>query len=114
MIKGKVKNQIAGTIFVEAMTALKNTLKQAEDRYDGDINAHGYRWYKSFVMDQIYPMMERQFEILIQDGLVIECGCGASVKNRNGWRPCQKCSGSGYTNSEEYNEFLYQQEIKGR
>lgn len=113
MIKGKAKTQIAGSIFIEAMTSLKNLLKQAEDRYDGNTESQGYKWYKSFVMDQVYQMLEKQLSMLEKDSLVKECGCGASVKNRNGWKPCVRCNGSGYTNTDEYNDFLYvENEVK--
>lgn len=110
-IKGAAKVQVAGAIFIEAMTVLKNILKQAEDRYDGNINASGYKWYKSFIMDQVYSMLERQFEIMEQQGIVSECGCGDSVKNRNGWKPCMRCNGCGYTNTQEYDDFLYDMEM---
>lgn len=111
--KGEVKPQLAAQIFIESMTALKNVLCQAEDRYDGDTKSKGYVWYRAFIMDQIYPMLERQLSLMEKNGLISKCGCGADIsKNRNGYRPCLKCSGSGYTNSSKYNDFLYESESK--
>jgi hypothetical protein len=110
-VKGEAKTQIAASIFVESMTVLKNILKQAEDRYDGNTNASGYKWYKSFIMDQVYSMLERQYEVMQKEGVVVECTCGDSVKNRNGWKPCLRCCGCGYTNSQDYNDFIYDLEM---
>lgn len=110
---GEAKVQIAGVIFTEAMTEMKNILSHAEDRYDGDTKSRGYLFYKSFIMDQVYSMLERQFDVMKQQGLIVECGCGANIyKNRSGYKPCVRCCGSGFTNSPAYNNFLYSLEDK--
>jgi hypothetical protein len=105
--KGNPKPPIAGDVFVETMTAMKNILSHAEDRYDGDVNDKGYKWYRSFVMDQFFPMLERQMELLEKVGIVEQCECGASIKNRNGYRTCMHCRGCGYRNTQEINDFIF-------
>jgi len=112
MIKGGVKTQLAAEIFTRSLTSMKNILKQAEDRYDGNVDSEGYKWYRGFIMDQYYPMLEDTFALMESQQLIVECGCGGSVKKRNGWRPCSWCAGSGYKNSDHYNDFLYQFENK--
>lgn len=113
MIPGKAKEPIAADIFTRAMTSMKNLLKQAEDRYDGDTECDGYRWQKGYIMDQFYPMLEDIYRILEENCVVKECTCGASIKKRNGWKPCRNCAGSGYRNSDHLNNFIYEMEKLG-
>jgi hypothetical protein len=98
--EGSKRDQpLAGVVFVESLTVLKNLLNNTEDRYDGKKDSKGYIYHKGILMDEFYKMLERIFKNLKEDSLIEECGCGANIsKVRTGYKPCKRCYGSGYCN----------------
>lgn len=95
----KREEPLAGKIFIQSLRALKNLLSNTEDRYDGKTDSKGYIHHKGILMDEFYNMLERIFNNLKELSLIEECGCGANIsKVRTGYKPCQRCYGSGYCN----------------
>lgn len=109
-IKGPKKKQIAAEIFITSLTAMKELLDAAEWKYECNRESAGYKWYKKNVMDKFYPMLVSTYKHLESINLIVECGCGSSVNKRNGWSQCQACSGCGYKNSSELNDFIAKNE----
>jgi hypothetical protein len=59
-------------------------------------NTTDYKYFKKEVMDYFYNGLSKFFENLEKKGHVKRCDCGAKL--RQGYNPCPKCGGSGYTN----------------
>lgn len=94
--------QFARAIFLQYLAAMKEVLKLGEFKIGKGTDE--YRYFKKVVMDQFYNPMSSTFADLEKAGILRKCTCGKSL--RHGYDPCPTCNGSGYCNSEDFEDFL--------
>lgn len=95
--------QIAKAIFLRMMQSMKEILTLGEFKI-GDRQSEQYRYFKKVVMDQFYVPMSELFDALQEKGIVESCECGADL--RHGYKPCPLCGGSGFKNTEDFQEYI--------
>jgi hypothetical protein len=85
------------------MASMKELLKTIEFKI-GSRESEEYKFLKRIVMDQYYSPMTDFFNNLIKNGILTKCSCGTSI--RKGYKECKFCNGSGYCNSEKFNQWI--------
>lgn len=95
--------QLAKAIYLRHMAAMKELLNLGEIKF-GDRASSAYKLYKKVVMDEFYNAMSDVFDALDAAGLLQKCPCGTTI--RQGYRPCDKCNGSGRCNTPEFDQML--------
>ena len=92
-----MKLQLARTIFLNALEVMKKNLDLVAFKFSK--NSEDFRYFKKEIMDYTYNGLKKTFKQLEEQKIIIKCECGASL--RNGWKSCESCGGSGFTNSEK-------------
>lgn len=91
-----MKIQIAKIIFHTALSVMKKVLDLIAFKYQK--NSDDYKFFKKQIMDYFYGGLKELFVRLEDDKILDRCHCKANL--RNGYKPCEKCGGSGYKNKE--------------
>lgn len=91
--------QIAKAIYLRNMSGMKEILNLGEIKF-GSRSSDPYKYFKKVVMDAYYTAMLDVFKGYEMEGLIQKCPCGTTI--REGYKPCPKCNGAGYCNSEEF------------
>lgn len=95
--------QLAKAIYLRNMSGMKEILKMGEFRI-GKRDSSEYKFFKKVVMDEYYNAMLEIFTKLEEKGLFMKCPCGTTI--RQGYKTCDKCSGSGHCNTEEFDDWM--------
>lgn len=95
--------QLAKAIYLKQMSAMKAILNLGEMNFGGR-NDNRYKLYKKIVMDEFYNAMGDLFSAMELEGILVKCPCGASI--RQGYKPCERCNGSGHCNSESFDDYI--------
>ena len=95
--------QLAKAIYLRNMAAMKEILNMGEFRIGGR-ESKEYKFFKKVVMDEFYNAMSELFVALEEKGVLMKCSCGTGI--RQGYKPCQKCSGAGHCNSDDFAEWM--------
>jgi len=91
-----MKLQIAKIIFHSALAIMKKILNLVAFKVGR--NSEDYKFYKKEIMDYFYNGLKDLFKDLCEKKLIERCHCKANL--RNGYKPCEKCGGSGFKNTE--------------
>lgn len=94
-----MKIQIAKIIFSTALAIMKKVLDLVAFKVGK--NSEDYKFYKKEIMDYFYNGLKELFKDLCEKKLIERCQCKANL--RNGYKPCEKCGGSGFKNVETEN-----------
>ena len=95
--------QLAKAIYLRNMTGMKEILNMGEFRI-GNRDSKEYKFFKKVVMDEYYNAMTDLFAKLEEKGVLMKCPCGTSI--RQGYKPCQRCSGAGHCNADEFEDWM--------
>ena len=95
--------QLAKAIYLRNMSGMKEILNMGEFRI-GNRESKEYKFFKKVVMDEYYNAMGDLFAKLEEKGILVKCLCGTSI--RQGYKPCPKCNGAGYCNTEDFAEWM--------
>lgn len=99
--------QLAKAIYLRNMSAMKRVLDLGEFKI-GKKDSEDYKYFKKVVMDETYNAMTDLFSAMEGRGMLTKCECGTSI--RHGYKPCQNCNGAGYRNSEEFLDWVLDDE----
>ena len=80
-------------IFWLCLSIMKSILSLAEFKLGK--NTADYKYFKKEVMDYFYNGLTKFYENLEKKQILKRCDCGSKL--RQGYNPCSKCGGSGYT-----------------
>jgi hypothetical protein len=97
--------QFPKTVYLRTMFAMKKILDMGQFKI-GSSESKEFKYFKKVVMDELYNSMQEVFEAMEKRDLVQKCECGTSI--RNGYKPCEKCNGSGFRNTEEFMDWINQ------
>jgi hypothetical protein len=100
--------QIAKAVYLRHMSAMKDILNLGEIKF-GERKSDTYRYFKKVVMDAFYTAMNDIFVAMEKEGLLQRCSCGANI--RHGYKICASCNGSGFRNSDEFNDWFVSDQI---
>ncbi len=103
--RGGVKPQIAKYIFRKHVKAMKDMLDAGEWKYEGK-RSPGFKHYRKLVQNTFYTELGQIFEFLEKCCIIQDCGCGANLERREGWKPCVRCNGCGYKNTPFINDMF--------
>lgn len=95
--------QLAKAIYLRHMSGMKEILNLGEIKF-GSRNSDPYKYFKKVVMDAFYTSMLDVFEAYEREGLIKPCSCGTTI--RDGYKPCPLCNGSGYQNTDAFNDWF--------
>jgi len=99
--------QLAKAIYLRNMSGMKEILNMGEFRI-GNRESKEYKFFKKVVMDEYYNSMADLFATLEAKGVLKKCACGTSI--RQGYKTCPDCNGSGYSNTEEFGDWMIDSE----
>lgn len=88
-------------LFHEQIQLMKDTLDRGLMIYHGDKTNRGYRHYKQETMRTFHAFIDAFWEVLLGDGLVEKCPCGAPTRR---WSECPDCGGAGFKTVETEEE----------
>ena len=88
-----VAETMTSRIFHEQIQLMKDTLDRGLMIYQGDRQNRGYRQYKQETMRTFHEFMDAFWGVLLKDGLVEKCKCGAPTRR---WSDCPHCGGAGF------------------
>lgn len=91
-----LKIQIARILFLNNLKVLKATLSLLEFKLGK--STEDYRYAKQQIMDYTYKGLTNIFKIMTEEKILVRCECGSKL--RQGFKPCEFCSGAGYKNKE--------------
>lgn len=89
--------QIAKIIFHTCLAIMKKILDLIAFKYDK--KSDDYKYFKKQIMDYFYNGLKDLFKVLSEQKMIEKCHCKANL--RQGYKPCEKCGGSGYKNRTE-------------
>jgi len=88
-----VVGTMTARLFHEQIQLMKDTLDRGLMIYQGDRQNRGYRQYKQETMRTFHEFMDAFWGVLLKDGLVEKCKCGAPTRR---WSDCPHCGGAGF------------------
>jgi len=96
-----VVESMTAKIFHEQIQLMKDTLDRGLMIYQGDKQNRGYRHYKQETMRTFHAFIDAFWAVLLKDGLVEICECGAPTRR---WSECLDCGGAGFKATETEEE----------
>ena len=91
-----MKIQFAKKIFLMNLSVMKQILDLGEFKLGK--KSEDFKYFKKQVMNSFYKSMNKIFKELVNEKILMRCGCKAKI--RQGYSDCPKCGGSGYCNIE--------------
>lgn len=98
-----MEKQLAKIIFDYVRNIMKFTLDLEEVKFERGREDPRFKFFKKVLMKETYESLEVLFQQLKEQGLIVNTPYPEDVKN--GWKDSPS-GGSGYLNTDEFNEFI--------